>query len=321
MEFKDYYQVLGLERTATDEDIRKAYRRLARKYHPDVSKEADAESHMRDINEAREVLADPEKRAAYDQLAERYRAGQDFQPPPEWQQSHGFDRSGGFGSRNAGGPYSSSMAGDEFSDFFENLFGRGGWTREFESRGEDRHAKIFIDITDAYRGTSQVLKLQSRERTESGGFALREHQLTVRIPKGIKEGQHIRLKGKGSAGSHGEPGDLYLEVHFKPHPHFRVEGKDVFESVPITPWEAALGATVEVPTPSGPVKLTIPPGSQTGRKLRLKERGIPCAEPGDLYIELQVVVPHPATEQARQLYQAMAKEMNFNPREKMGAHP
>lgn len=309
MEFKDYYQILGVAKTATADDIKKAYRKLARKYHPDVSKEADAEKHMRDINEARDVLSDPEKRAAYDQVGQGYRPGQEFHPPPNWDRENwdaGYEYSGrGFSGADTA----------DFSDFFANLFGQGRRTSGFRERGSDRHAKIQIDLADTYQGATKTITLQTHHVDERGRTSLNEHSLKVHIPKGVKEGQHIRLSGKGNPGvGGGGTGDLYLEIHFKPDPRYRVDGTDVYASLPVTPWEAALGGVIEAPTPSGTVKLTIPPNSQAGRKLRLKGRGIPADEPGDLYMELAVVLPSADTRKAQQLYETMAKELNFNPR-------
>lgn len=311
MEFRDYYQILGVEKAATADEIKKAYRKLARKYHPDVSKEPDAEKHMKDINEANAVLSDPEKRAAYDQLGNRYQAGQDFQPPPGWDEGYEF----------SGADFSGADMGDA-SDFFASLFGQAGRGRRdgsYQMRGEDRHAKIFIDLADVYHGTTRAITLHAPQVDEQGRVVSRDHSLKVRIPKGVKEGQHIRLTGQGSPGFGGGPmGDLYLEVHFRPDPRYRVEGRDVYASVPVTPWEAALGAAIETPTPSGTVQVKVPAGSQTGRKLRLKERGIPGEPPGDLYVVLEVVLPPANTDKARQLYETMARELAFNPRQKMG---
>ncbi|MDW7745036.1 DnaJ C-terminal domain-containing protein [Halomonas sp.] len=312
MEFKDYYQVLGVAKTATAEEIKKAYRKLARKFHPDISKEPDAAQRMQEINEAKAVLSDPEKRLAYDQLAQQYRSGQDFQPPPDW--DAGFEFSGrGFEEADLG----------EFSDFFANLFGQGGRAgqggRGYRMRGEDRHAKINIDLVDAFQGATREIVLHVPEVDSQGRVVSREHTLSVRIPKGVKEGQHIRLAGQGSPGLGGGPvGDLYLEIHFRPDSQYRVEGRDVYQRVPVTPWEAALGASIETPTPSGPVKLKVPGGSQTGRRLRLKGRGIPGSEPGDLYVELEVVLPPADTDRARELYATMADELAFNPRQGRG---
>ncbi|WGI27286.1 DnaJ C-terminal domain-containing protein [Halomonas alkaliantarctica] len=312
MEFKDYYQVLGVAKTATTEEIKKSYRKLARKLHPDVSKEPDAEQRMQEVNEAKAVLLDPEKRLAYDQLAQQYRSGQDFQPPPDW--DSGFEYSGrGFEEADLG----------EFSDFFANLFGQGSrpgrGSRRYQMRGEDRHAKITIGLEDAFHGASRTITLQVPQMDAQGRVSSLEHTLNVRIPKGVKAGQHIRLSGQGSPGIGGGPsGDLYLEIHFASDSRYRVEDRDVYQKVPVTPWEAALGASIETPTPSGLVKLKVPAGSQSGRRLRLKGRGIPGQEPGDLYIELEVVLPPANTDKARELYKTMADELAFNPRQSRG---
>lgn len=307
MEFKDYYQTLGVAREATADEIKKAFRRLARKYHPDVSKESNAEARMKDVNEAYAVLSDLEKRAAYDQLGRDYQAGQDFRPPPNW--DAGFEFSG----REFGG-----AQGADFSDFFSELFGRsgaGGRGARFDARGEDRHAKILIDLEDAYRGASRVVTLRLPSVDEQGRVVMTEHSLNVRIPKGVQEGQILRLAGQGSPGlGEGKPGDLFLEIHFAPHPRFRVEGKDAYATLRVAPWEAALGASVKASLPVGAVEVRIPEGSQNGRKLRLKGRGIPATPPGDLYLVLEVVLPPADTAKARELYQAMARELAFDPR-------
>lgn len=309
MEFKDYYQVLGVARDASADDIKKAFRRMARKYHPDVSKEADAEARMKEVNEAFAVLSDPEKRAAYDALGQRYHAGQEFHPPPDW--DAGFEFSGaGFPGGDAAG----------FSDFFSELFGarmgRGahGGAR-FQARGEDHHAKVLLDLDDAYHGASRVLTLRVPREDASGRVMLVDHALDVRIPKGVREGQLIRLSGQGSPGLAGGPaGDLYLEVHFRPHPRFRAEGRDVYAALPLAPWEAALGASVQADLPDGTVEVRIPEGSQSGRKLRLKGRGIPGSPPGDLYLVMDVVLPPATSPKARALYEQMARDLAFNPR-------
>lgn len=309
MEFKDYYQTLGVSRDASADDIKKAFRRLARKYHPDISKEPDAEARMKELNEAFAVLSDPEKRAAYDQLGSRYHAGQEFRPPPDW--DAGFEFSGGgFSGADAAG----------FSDFFSELFGthmgrRSAHGTHFRARGEDHHAKVMLDLEDAYQGAVRTLTLRVPHTDAHGRVALAEHTLDVRIPKGVREGQMIRLSGQGSPGiGGGQPGDLYLEVHFKPHPRYRVEGRDVYASLPLAPWEAALGATVQARVPDGTVEVRVPPGSQSGRKLRLKGRGIPGTPPGDLYLVMEVVLPPANTPQARQLYETMARDLAFDPR-------
>lgn len=314
MEFKDYYKILGVEKTADDAEIKKAYRKLARKYHPDVSKESGAEARMKEINEAREVLSDAEKRAAYDSLSSHHRAGQDFNPPPGW--DAGFEFSG------RGAPDGSGRGPEDFSDFFASIFGnmRQGTRRAHGSenqqmRGEDHHAKVEIDLADAYMGTTRMITLRAARLDELGHVVSDERTLNVKIPKGVKGGQHIRLAGQGSAGfGGGAAGDLFLEIQFRANVKYRVDGGDVTETVPITPWEAMLGATIELDTPSGKVEVKVPPKSQTGRKLRLKGRGIPSEPPGDLYLELTVVLPPAETGKARELYKTMAREMAFNPR-------
>lgn len=315
MEFRDYYQTLGVDKTATADEIKKAFRRLARKYHPDVSKEPDAEARMQELNEANAVLSDTEKRALYDQLGSRYQPGQEFQPPPDW--DAGFEYSG---DGHAG-----ADMGDA-SDFFSSLFGqaggggRAGKSGGFRMQGEDHHAKVFIDLADAYLGATRAISLRTPRVDAQGHVVIREHTLNVRIPAGVKEGQHIRLAGQGGPGiGGGASGDLYLEIHFRPDPRYRVEGRDVYETLRVTPWEAALGASIEAPTPSGMVKVQVPAGSQTGRKLRLKARGIPADPPGDLYIVLEMVLPPADTEAAREVYETMARELAFDPRRTTGA--
>jgi curved DNA-binding protein len=313
LEFKDYYQILGVDRKASAEDIKKAFRKQARKYHPDVSKEANAEEKMKEINEAFAVLSDPEKRAAYDNVGQRFRAGQEFRPPPDWDAGYEFSGRGFSGAEAA-----------DFSDFFSELFGSrmggaaagaGRAGSGFRSRGEDHHAKVLLDLEDAYHGASRTLALRAPQMDERGRVTLAERALDVRIPKGVHEGQLIRLAGQGSPGLHGgPPGDLYLEVQFKPHPRYRVEGRDVYATLPVAPWEAALGASLKAQVPDGTVEVRIPEGSQSGRKLRLRGRGIPGATPGDLYLVLEVVLPPATTPKARQLYETMARELNFNPR-------
>ncbi|MCL4183286.1 MAG: DnaJ domain-containing protein [Burkholderiaceae bacterium] len=306
MEFQDYYKSLGVERDASADEIKKAYRKLARRYHPDVSKEADAERRMRELNEAYAVLSDPGKRAAYDGLGNRYGAGQEFQPPPDW--GAGFEFSG-FDD--------GATPDDAFSDFFASLFGRpGGRSRGAQRmRGNDQRARIVIDLADAYQGATRTITLSGAQHDAAGHVVARQRTLDVRIPKGLAEGQQIRLAGQGNPGlGGGPPGDLYLEVHFRRDGRYRVEGRDVHATVPVAPWEAALGATIEVPTPSGTVQVTIPAGSQNGRKLRLKGRGIPGDPPGSLYFELQVVLPPADTDKARKLYETMAREFAFDPR-------
>jgi curved DNA-binding protein len=316
VEFKDYYQIMGVKRDATQDEIKRAYRKLARRYHPDVSKEPDAEAHFKEVGEAYEVLKDPEKRTAYDQLGANWKAGQEFRPPPGWDQGFEF-HGGGFTDTDTAG----------FSDFFESLFGRagfapgfgGGTYREFHARGADTHAKVLIDLEDAYHGATRTLTLKASELTADGRPQLRERTLNVHIPRGIRQGQHIRLARQGGTGmGKGEPGDLYLEVEFRPHPFYHVEGADVFLDLPVAPWEAALGATVKVPTPTGAVDLKIPAGSASGRKLRLKGRGIPAKQAGDLYVVLQVALPPAESEAARAAYRDFERALAFRPRARLG---
>jgi curved DNA-binding protein len=310
LEFKDYYKTLGVSRDATAEEIKKSFRRLARKYHPDVSKEKNAELKMQEVNEAYAVLSDPEKRAAYDQLGQGrgFQAGGDFQPPPGWDAGFEFRGKGFDGAQAA-----------SFSDFFSELFGkqRGAGARQTQHRmrGEDHHAKIMLDLEDTYQGTSRSLTLRMPQLDKQGHTILTEHNLNVRIPKGVYAGQVIRLAGQGGPGMAGEAaGDLFLAVNFKPHSRYRIEKKDIYATLPVAPWEAALGATVKIPVPNGQVEVNVPENSQTGRKLRLKGRGIPAASPGDLYLILEVVLPSATTQKARDFYQKMAQELAFNPR-------
>ena len=310
MEFRDYYQILGVAKTATADEIKKSYRKLARKYHPDVSKEADAEKKMKELNEANTVLSDPEKRAAYDQVGQGYHSGQEFQAPPNW--DAGFEFSGaGF----------SDVDMHNHSDFFANLFGRAKRDRTagYQSRGEDHHAKIVINLADSYLGSSKAISLRTPVVNNQGHLISKERTVNIQIPKGVKAGQHIRLAGQGSAGQGGgTAGDLYLEIQFETDARYRIEARDVYQTVPVTPWEAALGASIAVPTPAGSVQVKIPPNSQAGRKLRLKGRGIPGEPPGDLYLLLEVVLPAADTDQARRIYATMARELAFNPRQNMG---
>jgi curved DNA-binding protein len=313
VEFKDYYQIMGVKRDATQDEVKRAYRKLARKYHPDVSKESDAEARFKEVGEAYEVLKDPEKRAAYDQLGANWKAGQDFRPPPDWDAGFEF-HGGGFSTADA----------SQFSDFFESLFGHGFATAGagrggFHAHGEDAHAKVLIDLEDAYHGATRTLNLQHTELGADGRPQVKQRTLNARIPRGVRQGQLIRLAGQGGAGmGKGKAGDLYLEVEFRPHPFYHVEGRDVFLDLPVAPWEAALGATVKAPTPAGTVDLKIPPGSAGGRKLRLKGRGIPGATPGDFYVVLQIALPAAESAAAKAAYREMEQALKFNPRARMG---
>jgi curved DNA-binding protein len=315
MDFKDYYKIMGLERTASQDDIKRAYRKLARKYHPDVSKEANAEALFKELGEAYAVLKDPEKRAAYDELGADWKAGQEFHPPPDWDAGFEFSGRGFSGGDSAA-----------YSDFFESLFGRDFGSAQttrarggFHARGEDHHAKVLIELEEAYKGAKRDISLRTPELDKSGHVTTRQRTLNVKIPKGVRQGQHIRLAAQGSPGiGQGQAGDLYLEIEFNPHKLFSVEGRDVYLELPVTPWEAALGATIKVPTPEGPVDLKIPAGTTTGRKLRLRQRGIPGKPSGDLYVSLIITLPSADTDAAKALYRKMQDELAFNPRGKLG---
>lgn len=314
MDFKDYYKTLGLERTASEEDVRKAYRKLARKYHPDVSKEPDAQDRMRDLNEANDVLRDKEKRATYDALAARVaqghgRQGND-QPPPRWDEGFEFHRGGAQGPRDSA----------DFSEFFSSVFGkgefRGAQSRQHKARGEDHHAAIEIAIEDAIKGVEREISLRALELDAQGQPAYVNRTLSVKIPAGVRPGQFIRLGGQGMPGHGGEAaGDLYLEVRLAAHKLYRVDGSDLYMTLPVTPTEAALGAQVQVPTPSGGVvEVTIPANARSGLKLRLKDRGLPGKPPGHLYLLLEIALPPADSEAVRQAYAQLAKAAPFDPR-------
>jgi curved DNA-binding protein len=298
MQFKDYYDTLGVKPDASDADIKRAYRRLARKFHPDVSKEAGAEDKIKAINEAYEALKDSERRREYDELrAGGYRAGDDFRPPPNWQ-----------GGRGAGGA-NGGFEGADFSDFFESVFGRGGMHggRAGPRRGSDLQAKIMIDLASAFTG--------GRERITLRDPVQGERTLEVKIPAGIEPGRQIRLSGQGNPGIHGgAAGDLLLEVGVREDSRFRMDGRNIVTIVPISPWEAALGATVNVPTLAGDVELRVPAGSDSGRKLRLRGRGWPGKEAGDQIVVLEIHAPRAETDEQKKCYEDMAVLFDFNPR-------
>lgn len=302
MEYKDYYKILGVERTADQETIKKAFRRMAAKYHPDRNKEKGAEERFKEVNEANEVLSDPEKRASYDQLGSSWRAGDNFKPPPGWGgNSAQFDASffediarRGFGSQT------SSSSG--FSDFFEGLFG-GGFRRSSAGAAGQMHvpvqtATIQLDLEDVYRGANKTVRLPSGANMQ------------VRIPAGVHGDKKMRIPGKGPNGT-----DFFLKVKLKEHPFYRLEGNDIYLDLPITPWEAALGETVTIVTLAGRLSLKIPPGSQSGKKMRLKGRGLPGQEPGDLYIVLHVNTPPADTAEQKEYYARMKTLFAWNPRQ------
>ncbi len=305
MEYKDYYKMLGVSRTASKDEIKKAYRRLARKYHPDVSKEAHAEERFKATAEAYEVLRDPEKRRAYDQLGADWKAGQKFRPPPGWEQR---TDSRGFG----GGP--------NFSDFFESLFGgygfsAGGARGGFRQPGENQRVSIEISLEESYHGGSRTLQLRLPERDGIGRNGSRLKSLNVKIPAGIGNGQKIRLAGQGAPSMGGGPnGDLYLEISLRHHHLYQVKDKDIILELPLTPWEAALGSQIQVPTLGGFVTLNIPTNAQSGQKLRLRGRGLPGNPAGDQYVALRIVNPPANSKTARDLFRRMAAELDFNPR-------
>jgi curved DNA-binding protein len=320
MQFKDYYATLEVKREATADEIKKAFRKLARKYHPDVSKEKDAEHKMKEINEAYAVLSDPEKRAAYDQVGSGYQGGQDFQAPPNWDAGFEF-RGQGFNPRDAA----------DYSDFFAELFGRAGGFAgmggahagrgNYQMRGEDHHAKIMLSIEDSLRGATRQISLRIPKLDAQGHLMMEPRTLNVKIPKGIAEGQTIRLGGQGEPGHGGAPaGDLLLEAHFEKHPLFHLEGRDLHMNLRITPWEAALGAVLPLDLPDGQIKVRIPAGAQSGQPLRVRGKGLPSNPPGDLMLDLQVILPAANTPLAKELYETMARKLNFNPRNESQEH-
>ena len=321
MKFRDYYETLGVARSATEAEIKAAYRKLARKYHPDVNKEASAEDQFKELGEAYSVLKDTEKRAAYDRMGANWKNGQDFTPPPNW--NEGFEYSNdnysdghpGFGGGHQGNQ----------SEFFESLFGQGRYrqggrggnpSQGMDFKGQDHHAKISIDLVDAYNGAKRTITLHMPTQDASGHVSTQERKLDVNIPKGIKAGQNLRLAGQGGPGmGAGGSGDLYLEIDFHPNPIYRVDGKDVYLDLPLAPWEAALGTAVNIPTPAGStLELTIPAGTATGRKMRLKGKGIPSKEAGDLYVVPSIVLPGAETDLQKEAYQALEKAFDFKPR-------
>jgi len=318
MEFKDYYKIMGVEPEAGADEIKRAYRKLARKYHPDVSDDPNAEERFKEVGEAYEALKDPAKREEYDQLRKGgWRGGQEFRPPPGWSQQGdggGFDFSGvggggGFRAEDAGG----------FSDFFETLFGGGGRQRRAH-KGADVRARVEIDLETAYAGGTRRISLERPERAADGSVQRKIRSMDVKIPPGMTEGRQIRLAGKGDPGPGGAPaGDLYLEIHITPHRLFEIDGKNVHLTLPIAPWEAALGAKVSVPTLAGKVEMNIPPGATSGQRLRLKGRGLPGKPPGDQYALLKIVAPKPADEAQRKLYEQQRDTFEFDPRSGMEA--
>ncbi|MCX7100306.1 MAG: DnaJ domain-containing protein [Methylobacter sp.] len=313
MQYKDYYKIMGLARNATQDEVKRAYRKLARKYHPDVSKEPNAEAKFKELGESYEVLKDPQKRAAYDKLGTNWKAGEEFRPPPNWDEGFEF-KGGGFTGTDS----------SAFSDFFEQLFGHAGFSQAncgaqgFATRGQDSHAKIYINLEDSFLGATRNISLSAPEIDAHGNVQLKHRSLNIKIPKGIKPGQHIRLTGQGEPGSSGKAGDLLLEIAFNKHALYRVSETDIYLELPVTPWEAVLGATIKVPMPDGNIDLKIPPNSHQGTKLRLKDRGLPAKTPGDFFVVLQIALPPANTERAKAAYKNLQHELDFNPRLTLG---
>lgn len=309
MQYKDYYEILGVSRDADEKTVKQAYRRLARKYHPDVSKEANAEERFKELQEAYEVLKDQDKRKAYDQFGEHWKAGMEYD------------------ARNPGGTgefYRDSVRPEDVADFgdlFGSIFGdfaRQG-RHQASWRGQDEFARISVTLEEAYQGIMKTISLESWELDEKGHPSRKHRTLRVKIPAGVTNNQRIRLAGQGQkgAGKGGGQGDLYLTVNIKPHPSYRVDKRDLYLEVPVTPWEAALGDKITVPTLAGKIKLTIPPGSQSGRELRLRGMGLAGYPPGDLFAVLKVILPDPKNDSERELYRKMEQTMKFDPRSQM----
>ena len=300
MKYKDYYKILGVPRNADTDEIKKAYRRLARKYHPDVSKETEAEDKFKDVNEANEVLSDPQKRAAFDQLGQ-YRSGQEFRPPPDWSQHFG---QGGFGGQDAGGA--------DIGDLFSQLFGGGGHRaggRGFShaAKGRNIETELSLTLEEAYHGIERTIQLAVPGR--------QPRSVKVRIPAGILPGTRMRVPGKGDVSANGPAGDLFLDIKLLPHVLFRLEGRNLYLDTPITPSEAVLGATISVPTMTGQVRLKVPAGVKPGQKMRLAGKGMPSRDgKGDFYVQLQVVVPPQPSDEERALYEKLASLSNYAPR-------
>ena len=308
MKYKDYYAALGVARDASAADIKKAYRKLAQKHHPDVSKEKGAEEKFKSIAEAYQTLKDPEKRKAYDQLGAGYQPGQDFRPPPEWEKEFRGGRTGEY----------SAFDGLDLSELFASLRGGRGATRAgMRIPGEDYEVTVHLSLEDALRGTQVDLNLNVPEYDAEGNARHVPKTVKARIPKGATAGQRLRLRGQGGKGVNGgRDGDLYLNIALDPHALFRPAGHDLYFDLALAPWEAALGATVEVPTLDGAVNLKIPQGTAAGRKLRLAKKGLPRpgGGEGDLYAIVQIVNPTVLSEREKELFKQLAESSRFDPR-------
>lgn len=314
MEYKDYYQILGVDKKADHDAIKKAYRRMARKYHPDVSKEPNAEEKFKEAKEAYEVLSDAEKRQAYDTLGSQWQSGQQFKPPPNWEQGFSYSDGNGFAGADAA----------DFSDFFSELFGgarrhshagRHERAQDFGAKGQDIHSAINVTLEEAFQGAAREISLQMPIMNDQGQVTYKTKTLKIKIPAGVKNHQQIRLSGQGAPGfGSGSNGDLYLKIELQEHPLYSLKDHDIYMTLPLAPWEAALGTTVSVPTLAGKVDLKIPADSQAGQKLRLKGRGMPGKHTGDQYVVLQVVIPRADTTEKKACYEKMAELMPFNPR-------
>ncbi len=335
LKFRDYYETLGVQRSASQDEVQAAYRKLARKFHPDVNKNRDAEEKFKQLNEAYEVLKDPEKRRRYDALGDGWRTGEDFTPPPGW--DFGFGGAGGRAGAGAGGPgggfaFDIGDLGRGFSDFFEQLFGAarsggsggfaggglaGGFGRESvrdSEAGQDTQAEVSIPLEDAVRGGRRMVTLESREPGPNGSERRNARTFEVTIPAGVTDGRRLRLRGQGEEG-YGGRGDLYITVHIAPHAVFRVKDRDLEVDVPVAPWEAALGAEIEVPTVEGRARVRIPAGIRSSQHIRIKGRGLGSgAERGDLYAAVRIEVPRRLTEKERGLFEELSRESQFNPR-------
>ncbi len=326
MKYRDYYKILGVSRSATQEEIQRAYRKLARKYHPDINKDPDAEEKFKEINEAYEVLRDPEKRKKYDKLGTSWKHGEEFKPPDGWDLHVEFEENPYGTTRKA---YCWGTKNSEnFSDFFETLFGNkifgqnyNKFCRRFDfiipKNGRDYEASIRISLEEAFKGGTKNVTIETKKLDYSGKPILKKNTYQIKIPPGILPGQKIRLAGQGEEGINGgKRGDLYLTVEIEPHPVFKLKGRDIYMDLPITPWEAALGSKITINTLNGPINIIIPSGIQSGQKLRIKGNGMPNphGKPGDLYVVVKILVPKNLNQKEKELMEQLKRVSSFNPR-------